>query len=118
MKKSKKNREGVVYSTIPNFEYNHFSALQQELADKNKQPLRVAVDYKGRKGKIATVITGFQGPDQDLQDLAKELKTKCGVGGSAKNGEIIIQGNQIDKVMDYLLKEGYSAAKKSGGTRK
>ena len=77
--------------------------------------IRVTIDRKQRRGKAVTLITGFDGTDEQMNDLAKLLKTKCGVGGSAKNGEIVIQGNNRDKVMEVLLAEGYSGAKKAGG---
>jgi len=79
-----------------------------------QQDLRVVLDRKNRKGKIATVVTGFQGSEEALSELGKLLKTKCGVGGSAKDGEIIVQGDHAVRVLDILLKEGYKA-KRSGG---
>lgn len=82
---------------------------------KAKMPLRLHLDRKHRRGKEATIVTGFTGTDDQLQTLAKSLKKRCGVGGSAKDGEIIIQGNKRDKVMELLLAEGYASVKKSGG---
>ncbi|PPK88717.1 translation initiation factor 1 [Neolewinella xylanilytica] len=78
-------------------------------------PLRVLIDRKQRRGKEATIVTGFEGPEEDLQALGKKLKVACGVGGSVKNGEIIIQGNQRDRVVEELLYLGYTDVKKSGG---
>ncbi len=114
-KKSKKNRVGVVYSTNPDYDYNYESQEEQELISANQQKLRVLIDRKQRKGKEVTLVTGFVGPEHDLKDLGKLLKSKCGVGGSVKDGEVIIQGNQRDKVVKILLDEGYSNTKKAGG---
>lgn len=114
-KKNKgKGRVNVVYSTNPDFSYEHDESEEQETLDPRDQDLRVLIDRKQRGGKIATVITGFVGTEDDLKDLGKTLKQKCGVGGSAKDGEIIIQGDQREKIMGLLSNMGYRA-KKSGG---
>jgi translation initiation factor 1 len=106
MKKSK-NREGVVYSTDPDFEYQENVPEEPETLTPNQQNLRIQLDKKARAGKQVTLITGFVGKDEDLTDLAKSLKTLCGVGGSAKEGEIILQGDFRQKVGTYLQNEGY-----------
>lgn len=113
-KKNKKNREGIVYSTNQNFDYDYNEAQEEETLSPAEQDLRVMLDRKSRGGKQVTLITGFVGTSDDLKDLGKLLKSKCGVGGSAKDGEILIQGDVRDKVLDILHKEGYKA-KKSGG---
>ena len=97
---------GFVFSTNEDFEYDT-NDEQQETLPNNEQRLEAHLDKKNRGGKIATIIKGFEGTEDDLKALAKKLKTFCGVGGSAKEGEIIIQGNFRDKVMDYLIKQGY-----------
>jgi translation initiation factor 1 len=109
-----KERLGVVFSTNPDFEFDKEQDFEEETLPPKQQNLRVQLDKKQRKGKRVTLVTGFTGSETDLKELAKILKTKCGVGGSAKNGEIIIQGDFRDKVMDILLSQGYKA-KRSGG---
>lgn len=113
-KKSKKNRIGVVYSTNPNHDYSYNEKEEMEDLPSHQQKLRVMIDRKQRRGKEVTLVTGFVGTSDSLKDLGKLLKTKCGVGGSAKNGEILIQGNHRDKIVDILIKEGYKNTKKSG----
>lgn len=103
---------GVVYSTNPDFEYDNGEAEQAQTLPKNQQKLRVWRDTHGRAGKVATVVRGFVGSDDDLQELGKTLKRRIGVGGSAKDGEIIIQGENRDRVLQILLDEGYTQAKK------
>lgn len=97
---------GFVFSTNKDFEFENTNETEETLAPKD-QKLEAHLDKKNRAGKIATVIRGFQGSEEDLKALGKELKTLCGVGGSAKEGEIIIQGNFRDKIMDFLVKKGY-----------
>mgnify|MGYP006305474745 CR=1 FL=1 len=109
--KNRKRRENIVYSTNPDFEYEYTNNdEQQETIPANQQNLKVYLDSKAKKkGKQATLISGFVGTDDDLKDLAKLLKTKCAVGGSAKDGDIIIQGDFRDKIVQILTKEGYKA---------
>ncbi len=104
---------GFVFSTNKDFELNTESEQEETLAP-GQQKLEAHLDKKNRGGKVATIIKGFAGNDDDLKTLAKQLKTLCGVGGSAKDGEIIIQGNFRDKIMDFLTKEGYKI-KRVGG---
>lgn len=110
----KKKRVDIVYSTNPNFGYDEGETEEEETLAPNQQDLRVLVDRKQRKGKEVTLVTGFVGTEDDLKDLGKSLKQKCGVGGSVKDGEIIIQGNVVKKVLETLHKSGYKA-KQSGG---
>jgi len=112
MSKKSKN-SGYVYSTDPDFDYNMDEDHVEELAPK-EQELEVHIDKKQRGGKVATLVKGYVGSDENLKDLAKELKSACGVGGSAKDGEIIIQGEKRDKVMNLLKKKGFQV-KRVGG---
>jgi translation initiation factor 1 len=104
-----KNSGGLVYSTNKDFQYDHGDKDEQETLSAGQQKLLVQKSVKGRGGKVATIITGFIGKESDLESLGKLLKNKCGVGGSAKDGEIIIQGDMRQKVFDILQKEGYKA---------
>jgi translation initiation factor 1 len=113
MSNKNKNRSGIVYSTNPDFRPEEHLQTDETLPPA-KQNLRVMIDRKQRGGKQVTVITGFIGTDDDLQILAKMLKTKCGVGGGAKDGEILIQGDLRDKVFKLLQDGGYRV-KKAGG---
>ena len=115
MAKNKKRRIGTVYSTDPDYDYDYEQRDEEETLPKNQQKLRVLIDRKQRKGKSATLVTGFIGLESDLKDLGKFLKSKCGVGGSVKDGEIIIQGELKTKVVDLLKAEGYSNTKPVGG---
>lgn len=102
-----KDRLNVVYSTNPNFEYEKEDEEEQDTLAKEKQQLRISLDKRNRKGKAVSLITGFIGTTEDLEALGKLLKVKCGVGGSAKDGEIIIQGDFRTKILELLQKEGY-----------
>jgi translation initiation factor 1 len=106
-KNSWKKRDGVVYSTDSSFEFQYNSEEQTETLAPGKQVLRVKLDTHARGGKTVTLITGFVGSSADLEILAKKLKTKVGTGGSAKDGEILIQGDVRAKVQEILTKEGY-----------
>ena len=109
-----KGRKDVVYSTNPDFEYEYDEENEDETLASNQQDLRVMLDKKNRKGKAVTLVTGFVGTNDDLKDLGKMLKSKCGVGGTVKDGEIMIQGDFRDKIVDLLTKEDYKV-KKAGG---
>lgn len=100
----------IVYSTNPDFHFEP-DEPQPETLDPGKQKLRVSIERKGRGGKTATLVQGFVGSDDDLQALAKQLKTRCGTGGSAKDGVIIIQGDVKDKLVALLQSLGYSNTK-------
>jgi translation initiation factor 1 len=109
-----KERLGVVYSTSSDFKYEKAQAEGVEALPPQQQNLRVLLDKKQRGGKKVTLVENFVGAQEDLEALGKMLKTKCGVGGTAKNGEILIQGDFRDRVLELLLQAGYKA-KKSGG---
>lgn len=110
-----KDRLNVVYSTNPDFGYEMDNDEEQVTLDKAKQNLRVSIDKKNRGGKVVTLITGFIGTENDLKELGKLLKSKCGVGGSAKDGEIMVQGDFKTKIIELLIKEGYARTKGIGG---
>lgn len=110
-KKNKPDPRGFVYSTDPDFSFEEASSTAETLLPA-QQKLRIKLDTKHRAGKAVTLVDGFIGNENDLQDLGKKLKTFCGTGGAAKDGEIIVQGDQRDKVLQWLLKNGYKQTKK------
>ena len=110
----KKEKLNVVYSTNPDFNYQFEEEEETETLSKNQQKLYVSIDKKQRGGKEVTLVEGFIGSEEDLKELGKFLKSKCGVGGTVKEMDILIQGNFRDKITDLLLKEGYSVKKKGG----
>ena len=109
-----KKRDGVVFSTSDDFEYNHGNQDDAETLPASQQKLKVLLDKKARAGKQVTLVEGYIGTEENLKELGKLLKNKCGVGGTAKDGEILIQGDHRDKVLQVLVQAGYGA-KKSGG---
>ena len=107
----RKKRIGVVYSTNPDYEYSDDSQEEAETLPKNQQKLRLNMERAGRGGKTVTLVKGFVGSDKDINALCKLLKQKCGVGGSVKDGEIIIQGDHRLRLVEILKKEGYTQTK-------
>ena len=110
-----KDRLNIVYSTNPDFRYETEEREETPTLEKKEQNLRVSLDRKNRGGKVVTLITGFIGSEKDLKELGKWLKSKCGAGGSAKDNEIIVQGDFKAKIIELLLKEGYTRTKGAGG---
>lgn len=110
-KKNKPDTRGFVYSTNPDFNFEQEEEALETLPPA-QQLLKIKLDTKQRAGKAVTLVTGFIGTQVDLEDLGKKLKNFCGTGGSAKDGEIIVQGDQREKVLQWLMKNGYVKAKK------
>lgn len=111
---AKKNAKNVVYSTNPNYQFEYDEEQEQETLSNNEQKLYVSIDRKQRAGKEATLVEGFVGTGDDLSTLGKLLKQKCGVGGTAKDGIILVQGNFKTKIAEILEKEGYKVKLKGG----
>lgn len=112
-KKNKPDTRGFVYSTDPNFSFQEEQSTAETLPPA-QQKLKVRLDTKHRAGKAVTLVDGFVGKEEDLEELGKKLKSFCGTGGSAKDGEIIVQGDQREKVVQWLNKNGYTNVKRSG----
>ncbi len=106
-----KSRLGMVYSTNPDFEFETDEEEEAATLPPSQQKLRVAIERKNRGGKVVSVVTGFTGTEDDLKALGKLLKTKCGVGGAVKDGEILIQGEWRERLIELLKKEGYTNTK-------
>ncbi|HXB90889.1 MAG TPA: translation initiation factor [Puia sp.] len=113
MSKKKANSNGIVYSTDPDFRQEEDRPAEVTPAPR-QQKLRVRLDTKQRAGKAVTLVEGFAGRTEDLEDLGKRLKTHCGTGGSVKEGLVIVQGDQRDKILQWLLKNEYSGSKRAG----
>lgn len=111
-KKNKPDTKGFVYSTNPNFSFEQEANEERETLPAAQQKLRIRLDTKHRAGKAVSLIERFIGTNNDLEDLGKKLKNFCGTGGSVKDNEIIIQGDQRDKILQWLLKNGYKQTKK------
>ncbi|MGK2864752.1 MAG: translation initiation factor [Chitinophagaceae bacterium] len=109
-KKNKPDSRGFVYSTDPGFNFQEEPDISETLPA-SQQNLRISLDNKRRAGKTVTLIDGFSGADKDLLELGKKIKTFCGSGGSARDGEIIVQGDQREKVLNWLTKNGYSKSR-------
>lgn len=110
--KNKPDKRGFVYSTDPNFRFEEEDNRERATLAPAQQKLKLRLDTKQRAGKAVTLVEGFTGTNADLEDLGKKLKAFCGTGGSAKDAEIIIQGDQRDKILQWLIKNGYSNTRK------
>jgi translation initiation factor 1 len=110
--KKKPNTIGFVYSTDPNFKPEIEQELEEETLLPNQQKLKIRLETKHRAGKAVSLILGFIGTNLDKEEIVKKLKNHCGTGGSAKDGEMLIQGDQRDKILQWLLKNGYTQSKK------
>jgi translation initiation factor 1 len=113
MSKNKINLSGIVYSTNPDFKPEEEHPEESETISPKEQRLRIKLETKHRAGKMVTLIEGFVGKHIDKEELIKKLKNHCGTGGSAKDGELLVQGDQREKVLQWLQKNGYSNAKKN-----
>jgi len=111
-KKKIQSLGGLVYSTDPEFKLPDEIAEEQETIEPAQQKLKIRLDAKHRAGKAVTLVEGFIGPTADLEDLGKKLKSFCGTGGSVKDGEIIVQGDNREKILQWLQKNGYKSSKK------
>lgn len=107
----RKKRVGVVYSTNPDFTFGSSDTEEPTTLPAHQQKLRLSIEKKGRAGKTVTIVRGFVGTTDDLNSLCKTLKQRCGVGGTAKDGEMVIQGDHLQKLLEILKKEGYSQTK-------
>ena len=111
-RKKTSDRDGIVFSTDPDFRFEREEEEGAETLSPDKQVLRIKLDTKQRGGKAVTIVTGFSGTEGDLEKLGKQLKNFCGTGGAVKDGEALVQGDQRDKVLQWLLKNGYAKSKK------
>lgn len=115
MAKNKFTKSNIVFSTDPAFSQEENQEEKQETLPAKEQPLRLRLETKHRGGKALTILSGFVGTADDFEQLSKKLKAYCGTGGSIKDGETLLQGDNRDKLMTWFLKNGYSKAKKAGG---
>ena len=111
-KKKNPDPRGFVYSTDPEFKFASDEATNKETPAPEQQKLKVRLDKKQRAGKAVTLVEGYIGTENDLEELGKKIKTFCGTGGSVKDGQVIVQGDQRDKVVQWLLKDGFKNTKK------